>query len=144
MKVIIILSLVAFAFAGLVEKRVCAGDNCKRQVTGTRAGLLAITSRQADCSSFMQATVVPDVFTTTVTVTVGSDDVAQPAKKPDVEARGATQLPTAIPAYASSCTNAVDYSAACSCWGIRASTTTVPQVTSTATITVTVPYCDDL
>lgn len=38
----------------------CGGDNCARQVTGTRAGLLAITSRQADCSSFQQTTIVPD------------------------------------------------------------------------------------
>lgn len=60
MKAAVILSLVAAASAGLVERGHCGGDNCARQVTGTRAGLTPISSRQADCSSFMVATVVPE------------------------------------------------------------------------------------
>lgn len=60
MKAAVILSFVAAAVAGIVEKRECSGNNCNRQVTGTRAGLLAITSRQADCTSFQQTTVTPD------------------------------------------------------------------------------------
>lgn len=60
MKAAVILSLAAVAMAGIMEKRGCNGDNCARQVTGTRAGLLDITSRKADCTSFMAATVTPD------------------------------------------------------------------------------------
>lgn len=52
----VILSFVAAAMAN----GGCNADNCARAVTGTREGKLAITSRQADCSSFMRATVVPD------------------------------------------------------------------------------------
>lgn len=59
MKAAVIFSLISLALGSVVEKRACAGNNCNRQVTGTRDGLLPITSRQADCSSFMQATVTP-------------------------------------------------------------------------------------
>lgn len=59
MKAAVILSLVSLAFGSVIEKRECAGNNCNRQVTGTREGLTPLTSRQADCSSFMQATVTP-------------------------------------------------------------------------------------
>jgi hypothetical protein len=38
----------------------CSADNCARAVTGTRMGKRPdITSRAADCSSFMLATVTP-------------------------------------------------------------------------------------
>lgn len=61
MKAAVVLSFVAAAMAGLVERQGrCGGDNCARQVTGTRAGLTPIESRKADCSSFMTATVIPD------------------------------------------------------------------------------------
>lgn len=60
MKATIVLSFVAAAMAGMIEKRECHADNCARQVTGTRPGLTPIESRQADCSSFMTATVIPD------------------------------------------------------------------------------------
>lgn len=50
----VLASLVAIVAAN------CGGDNCARQVTGTRAGLLDITSRKADCSHFMTTTIVPD------------------------------------------------------------------------------------
>ncbi|KAI8290766.1 hypothetical protein K4K59_006423 [Colletotrichum sp. SAR11_240] len=69
MKAAVILSLAALAFGSAIEKRECSGNNCNRQVTGTRDGLLPITSRKADCSSFMQATVTPSPTTVTVTVT---------------------------------------------------------------------------
>lgn len=59
MKAAVVLSFVAAATASLVE-RGCHGDNCARQVTGTRAGLTPIESRKADCTSFMKATVTPD------------------------------------------------------------------------------------
>lgn len=57
---VVLFFVVAAAMAGTLQPRACAGNNCKRQVTGTRAGLLDITSRQEDCSSFMKATVVPE------------------------------------------------------------------------------------
>jgi hypothetical protein len=67
MKAAIVLSFVAAAMAGVIERtNGCNADNCARAVTGTRDGLLPITSRQSDCSSFMRATVTPDatyVFT---------------------------------------------------------------------------------
>lgn len=60
MKAAVLLTFVASAMAGLLQERACAGNNCKRQVTGTRAGLLPLTERMADCSSFQATTVVPD------------------------------------------------------------------------------------
>ncbi|OAA78551.1 hypothetical protein LEL_05374 [Akanthomyces lecanii RCEF 1005] len=121
----------------------CGGDNCARQVTGTRDGLLAVTSRQADCSSFMQTTIVPDATTTTVTVTVDPDEPAK-FKRENHEVRAATEVPTAVPAYASGCDSASRYSSACSCWGITATATTAKQPTKTVTVTVTSDYCEDL
>ncbi|KAK5992057.1 hypothetical protein PT974_05453 [Cladobotryum mycophilum] len=142
MKTAVVLSFVAAVMAGVVEKRDCHGNNCARQVTGTRDGLLAITSRQADCSSFMKATVTPEPTTFTVTITVDEDE--PPNTKRGLEYRAETALPTLIPAYASSCEGGNDYSSACSCWGITATTVTAPQPTQTTTVTVTQDYCDDL
>lgn len=59
MKVATILSLASLALGSVIEKRECAGNNCNRAVTGTRAGLLPLESRSADCSSFMAVTVTP-------------------------------------------------------------------------------------
>jgi hypothetical protein len=40
----------------------CNDDNCARAVTGTRPGKVPdVTSRMADCSSFMQVTVTPAI-----------------------------------------------------------------------------------
>ncbi|KAM0668111.1 hypothetical protein ACQRIT_000603 [Beauveria bassiana] len=121
----------------------CGGDNCARQVTGTRDGLSAVTSRQNDCSSFMLTTIVPDATTTTVTVTVDPDE-APKSKRANNEVRAATEVPTAVPAYASGCDSASRYSSACACWGITASATTAAQPTKTVTVTVTSDYCEDL
>lgn len=60
MKAAIVLSFVAAAMAGVIERtNGCNADNCARAVTGTREGLLPTSSRSADCSSFMLATVTP-------------------------------------------------------------------------------------
>jgi hypothetical protein len=41
-------------------KRACAGDNCNRAITGTAANLVPVlSSRLADCASFMEITVIP-------------------------------------------------------------------------------------
>lgn len=62
MKAAVVLSFVAAAVAGAIEARDghCGGDNCARQVTGTRDGLSPISSRKNDCSNFMKTTIVPD------------------------------------------------------------------------------------
>ncbi|KHN95510.1 uncharacterized protein MAM_06567 [Metarhizium album ARSEF 1941] len=148
MKIALALSLIAAAVAGSIEARHghCSGDNCARQVTGTRDGLTAITSRKNDCSNFMKTTLVPEATTVTVTVTVniGSDEHASVTKRGDMEHRAATEAPSVVPAYASSCNNPGKYSSACSCWGITAVTTTAPVPTHVATVTVTADYCEDL
>jgi hypothetical protein len=59
MKAVAILSLVSVALAGALEKRACQANNCIRAVTGTRLGPEAISSHQADCSSFVRTTVTP-------------------------------------------------------------------------------------
>ncbi|GKT87686.1 hypothetical protein Ct61P_05536 [Colletotrichum tofieldiae] len=123
MKAAVILSLVSFALGSVLEKRECSGNNCNRQVTGTREGLLPITSRKADCSSFLQATVTPSPTTVTITVTAAP---ARLRRDGQIANRQVTELPTAIPAYASSCDDAAEYSSACSCWGITAVTSTAP------------------
>ncbi|KAG9256185.1 uncharacterized protein F5Z01DRAFT_672180 [Emericellopsis atlantica] len=145
MKAAVVLSFVAAAMAGLVEKRGCNANNCARQVTGTRAGLTPIESRKADCSSFMTATVMPDAETTTVTVTVDADEPAKFKREAAaLEYRAETVLPTDIPAYASSCDDPPEYSSVCSCWGITSAVTTAPTPTETKTVTTTVDYCEDL
>ena len=82
----------------------------------------------------------------TVTVTVTVDADAPPKFKRDaaLDYRAATEAPTAVPAYATSCKDGSKYASACSCWGITAMTTTAPQPTKTATVTVTGDYCEDL
>ncbi|KAM0330899.1 hypothetical protein ACHAQA_003855 [Verticillium albo-atrum] len=140
MKAAVILSLASLAFGSVFEKRACAGNNCNRQVTGTRAGLLPLTERQADCSSFQLTVVTPSP--TTVTVTVTEEPAAKLKRNAaPVEARQATEVPTDVPAYASSC-DAPKYASACDCWGITAAVTTAP--TPTVTVTTTVDYCEDL
>lgn len=59
MKATIVLSLASLAFGHVLENRACPGNNCNRQVTGTRAGLPALTARSADCSAFLAKTVTP-------------------------------------------------------------------------------------
>lgn len=81
--------------------------------------------------------------TVTVTVTVDADEPASVTKR-DIEYRAATEAPTAVPAYASSCNNPGKYSSACSCWGITAVTVTAPVPTKTAIVTSTADSCEDL
>jgi hypothetical protein len=144
MKATVILSLVAAVMAGVIEERACAGNNCNRAVTGTREGLLPVSERQAACSSFMLATVTPDAVTTTVTVTVEPEAPARFKRDAALEYRAATELPTAVPAFASGACDAAKYSSACDCWGITATTSTAATPTVTATVTETADYCEDL
>ena len=54
MKAVAILSLASLALGSVLQERACAGNNCNRQVTGTRAGLPPLESRSADCSEFQK------------------------------------------------------------------------------------------
>lgn len=138
MKAAVILSLASLALGSVFEKRACAGNNCNRQVTGTREGLLPLTQRQADCSSFQTTIVTPSPTTVTVTVT---EEPAAKLKRNEIVERQATVVPTNVPAYASSC-DQVKYASACDCWGITAAVSTAP--TPTVTVTTTIDYCEDL
>ncbi|KAK1238085.1 hypothetical protein MKX08_002664 [Trichoderma sp. CBMAI-0020] len=141
MKASIVLYFAAAAMASVIERtNGCNADNCARAVTGTREGLLPISSRKADCSSFMRATVTPEATTTTITITVHPDITPKP--KNDANYAAVTVYPTAVPAYASSCENAKQYSSACSCWGITANTVTAHTPTKTEIVTVTQNYCE--
>jgi hypothetical protein len=59
MKAAVILSLASLALGSVIERQVCNANNCARQVTGTRAGLLPVETRRADCTSFLAAVVTP-------------------------------------------------------------------------------------
>ncbi|KAG5924711.1 hypothetical protein E4U42_004562 [Claviceps africana] len=144
MKASTILCLAAAGIAGALEARKphCGGDNCARQVTGTRKGLTPLSSRKADCSSFMRTTIVPDATTITVTVTVEPDEPVSLTKR-GIEYRAATEVDHAVPTYASSCKKKGKYSSACSCWGITPVITTAPVPTETRTVTVTLDFCEE-
>ncbi|RDA83597.1 hypothetical protein CP532_2859 [Ophiocordyceps camponoti-leonardi (nom. inval.)] len=134
-----VLLFLSSAASVMVGASGCGGDNCARQVTGTRGGLIPIESRRADCSSFMRATVVPETTrTVTVTVTASHDGYYNGQ---DGELQAFTKVPTAVPTYASSCRSAGDYSSACSCWGITAVTSTKGTKTRTTTVSVTTEAC---
>jgi hypothetical protein len=53
-----------------------------------------------------------------------------------------TEIPSVIPAYASSCDDAAEYASACSCWAITAWTSTAP--TPTVTVTISADSCEEL
>ncbi|EFX06371.1 hypothetical protein CMQ_6692 [Grosmannia clavigera kw1407] len=141
MKVFAVLSFVSVAFAGInvFEARNCAGNNCNRAITGTRAGLPATSLRQSDCSSFMLTVVTPSPVFSTTWVEAPANGKAKRATTAAVTA-AVTSTPTALPTYATQCSSAAAYASACSCWGITAglSTAAVP----TVTVTSTYDYCD--
>ncbi|KAF4505931.1 hypothetical protein G6O67_007829 [Ophiocordyceps sinensis] len=143
---VLVPALAVAALAGAIQGRDghCGGDNCARQVTGTRPGLTPISSRRADCSNFMKTTVVPDATTTTITVTATHGETRHVRRDGALEYRAATEAPTVIPAYAPGCRELRNYSSACSCWGITAVATTAARATKTETVTVTTDACEDL
>ncbi|KAH8911246.1 hypothetical protein BR93DRAFT_324929 [Coniochaeta sp. PMI_546] len=74
------------------------------------------------------------VTTTTTTTTIPSVETFRAVR---YKGRQATVLPSRIPAYASPCSGAIQYSSACSCIGVMSHrTTTVSAPTSTITVTV--------
>ncbi|PVH83965.1 hypothetical protein DL98DRAFT_528825 [Cadophora sp. DSE1049] len=152
MKTSVCLLILAFGHSALgnVVKRTtptsaCPADNCLRGVRGTGSNIKPpLTSRLADCSSFMRATATPaptttTITTATVTITVG------PILPRGIEARQQTISPSQVPAYATFCPASSSYSSACSCLGITKTTTTVATPTLTefaiSTATYTPPAC---
>ena len=142
------LCAVLAAAAGLVDAA-CQGNNCNRAVTGTRADQTAL--HRSDCSSFLAVTVTPATFTTTVTQTITPFSTVLTISStstllstttltvvPRLERRQVTQRATSVPRYATACSGAAQYSSACSCWGVTASTVTAPTPTHTVTVTASV------
>jgi hypothetical protein len=143
MKVLAVLSLVSLALGSVLEQRACPGNNCNRAVTGTRAGILPASSRSADCSSYLLTTVTPAAVTVTVTdYADGSATSSAAAKREELHERQVTVVPSAVPTYASACSDPGDYASACSCFGITGKVTTA--ATPTVTSTTTVDTCEDL
>lgn len=56
--ILVSFGILAPALGSLVQKRACAADSCALAVTGSD-GAPDVTSRLADCSSFMLTTVTP-------------------------------------------------------------------------------------
>ncbi|KXH39138.1 hypothetical protein CSAL01_03169 [Colletotrichum salicis] len=134
------ITIATIGLISFVDAQRCNNDNCARAVTGTRAGIpVDISSRRSDCSSYMQTTVIPDTFTSTVTTTVYTDNIpptptttfSQSTTRAPI-----TQFPTAVPSYVTpQCPGPSAYSSACSCWSITHSVTTLPAPVTTVTAT---------
>ncbi|TVY58167.1 hypothetical protein LCER1_G001379 [Lachnellula cervina] len=107
----------------------CHDDNCFRAVAGTRRGPGQVSTASSDCSSFLQTITTPPATTVTVTTTT--------TKPPSGAPNGKREALKTIPAYASPCPGAADYSSACSCLGITSAIITAPTPTITSTVTVT-------
>jgi hypothetical protein len=140
MKFAVVLSFVSLAFGSALFERDCAGNNCNREITGTRNGLPASSIRMSDCSSFQMTVVTPSPVT--MTVTVEASDTPSSAAKRGLEIRQTTVIPQSLPTYATACSSAAEYASACSCWGITPTVSTAS--TPTVTVTSTVEVCDDL
>ena len=128
------LSLSGLVFA-VIQKRQdppgCHADNCLRAIRATTQ----LPQASVDCvspmyqtihtlliaqqSSFLVETVTPPPVTVTITSTIIA------------AVKRATAYGPVIPTYASACTDIDEYSSACSCIGITATTTTLhPSVRS--------------
>jgi hypothetical protein len=59
MKLLAVLPYASLALGTSLPNTKCHANDCARQVTGTRAGLPAMSIRQSQCSSFMLTTITP-------------------------------------------------------------------------------------
>ncbi|KAF3914730.1 hypothetical protein AA313_de0208687 [Arthrobotrys entomopaga] len=114
----------------------CNANNCLRAV---RASAFPDRPGSDDCSSYFRATYTSYITATatasaTVTETISTLTIVPTAA---IEKRQALFIPTAIPAYASACTDAVRYESACSCIGLTRTTVTTQVVVATVTVTQT-------
>ncbi|KAK6535345.1 hypothetical protein TWF694_001807 [Orbilia ellipsospora] len=155
--------LVLLAHGISVARASCAANNCIRAVTGTANKNPDVTSRKNDCSSAQRVTTSSStatvtfyqtitaqtlVLTATTTLTVFSGTFTfHPTLAPTLKIRGEedkfqleARAPTAVPKYATACTNVAQYLSACSCWGVTATTITVPAATVSTTITITATF----
>lgn len=149
----------------LDERAGCNADNCLRKIRGTAIATPNLTSRLADCSSFLQVTIEPDPRYECFTVHIVHRLIISPkdahchrnnqprTQKRDlggerlglIQARQVTKTPSSVPAYASACSGTARYSSACSCAGVTGVTTTAPIPTVTVTVTECTSYgskCD--
>ncbi|CAK7203265.1 hypothetical protein SEUCBS139899_005996 [Sporothrix eucalyptigena] len=104
------------------DKRNCDGNNCNREITGTRVGLPASSLRQSDCTSFLFTVVTPSPLFSTVYISAPTEAV--------------TVIPSALPIYATQCSSGAAYASACSCWGVTGTVSTAPTPTIIVTSTV--------
>ncbi|TVY42107.1 hypothetical protein LSUB1_G002078 [Lachnellula subtilissima] len=125
--------LLIFALIGIVLADSltlsCHNDNCLRAVAGTRQNPGQVFTASSDCSSFLQTTTTPPATTVTVTTTT--------TRPPSSFLQHKREALKTIPAYASPCPGAADYSSACSCLGVTSAIITAPAPTITSTVTVT-------
>ncbi|KAK6503002.1 hypothetical protein TWF481_008038 [Arthrobotrys musiformis] len=136
---VLILTLVYAIIAGAIQLEYgCRErDPCLKAVIGRR---FPNRNGRADCSSFLLATVTPAPKTVSVTerTTTTIFITRHQGHYRDVKARQVTVVPSNIPVYAlAACSGAARYSSACSCIGVRPSTTTLPTPTITVTVTKT-------
>lgn len=151
----------------LFHRAACNADNCYRVVAATSgpATSIPLTVRSSDCSSFLKVIATPATSTisTTVTVTPAVSVVATSTLyvytststttvtvTPPAKAKRATtsngivyNSGTAVPSYIGTTCGSVGttalsrYSSACSCLGVRGTTTTLAAPSTTTTITLT-------
>ena len=100
-------------------------------ITQPTSVTLTITS-EVDVISTVTVPSPSDSTSTIQVITLEKRDPTAPASACPI-----TSSATAIPTYASSCQGSTGYAAACSYYGITASTTTLPQQTATVTSTST-------
>ncbi|RVD88979.1 uncharacterized protein DFL_000003 [Arthrobotrys flagrans] len=133
---IIIITLIYSIFAGAAQVGYgCNRDNCLRAVI---ASAFPNRNGAADCSSFLLTTVTPAARTVTITKkTTTTVFATNNIGYRNIKARPVTVIPSRIPAYAAACSGSARYSSACSCIGVRPSTTTARTPTKTVTVTRT-------
>ncbi|KAK5661385.1 hypothetical protein OQA88_11284 [Cercophora sp. LCS_1] len=143
MKFAVVLSLVSLVMAaGPLKKRTCAGNNCNRAVTGTRPGLLPLSSRSADCESYLLTLVTPTPVTVTVTVDPQTTFHSQTGSTYTITDISETEdpvpvtfTPTHMPDYAEEMCTGTEYASACTCFGLTGAITTLAPATVTVTET---------
>ncbi|KAJ6256904.1 hypothetical protein Dda_7787 [Drechslerella dactyloides] len=160
------LALLVGSAAALPASR-CDADNCLRAVRNTEKNprgstdcLSYFRTTVTPAVSTVTTTNTAHATATTTDSVVHTDTVSQTATETEhttatvivpftvtvqetqysagIAKRQQTDIPSAIPNYASWCSGAVRYSSACSCMGVTGTTVTIPAETTTATTDTTV------
>jgi hypothetical protein len=119
--ILLVLTFIGLTVASLNLRDDCHADNCLRAVAATRFGPGQVSTASSDCSLFLKTTVTPPATTVYITTTT----TLPPSSFNTVNQKRQTARAT-IPSYASQCTDAAEYSSACSCFGVTPATTTAP------------------